>query len=259
VTDLDREAPWRSLSERFDLALSRGVAGATSVTVLFSGGVDSTLVAHGVHGMVPTHLVTIGLEGSRDLRGASEAARLLGLPLRVVTLTLGDLAEAQGSVPLDWPALREPSRSVQLSLALALRAATDRRVLVGQGADELFGGYAHFRGLREAEGSVRRDRDWSQLQGTDWPRTRAISEALGKELRSPFLDEPFASFALGLTLPAVPEGGLTKPLLRDWAIYRGIPEAIAHRPKVALQYGSGVARALRLEHRVPSGPRTLPG
>ena len=58
----------------------------------------------------------------------------------------------------------------------------------GQGADELFFGYAHFRRLTLEEAQARQRLDLARLLDFEWPRAQRIAESLGHDLRSPFLD-----------------------------------------------------------------------
>ncbi|HUI38579.1 MAG TPA: asparagine synthase-related protein [Thermoplasmata archaeon] len=241
------------LDRWFSESLDRAIEGAREVTVLFSGGVDSALVATALRGRIPITLFAWGLVGSRDLETAGSSARLLGLP---VTRTLCDLARFERlahEIAPKIPELPEPSRSVQLAMAMAVREAVGDPLVTGQGADELFGGYAHFRGLSREAAGARRQADLRRLLEVDWPLSRRIADGFGRSVRSPFLEEPFLSNAASVPLSAVPPNGPTKPLLRAWAVRRGIPREIAERPKLAMQYGTGVARARRRGDR-PTAP-----
>jgi asparagine synthase (glutamine-hydrolysing) len=230
------------LDRRFEGALSSCVRGVDRITVLFSGGVDSSIVALGLRGRLPLELLAIGVDGSRDLLQARSAAGLLDLPIRIATVTPLDVGAAMERHAALLQDLTQPALSVQVAIALAIDDSTDRRILVGQGADELFGGYAHFRHLGTAQLEERRRADWARLRSKDWPISQEIARQLGRELCAPFLDESFAEFALHVALESVAPDLATKPVLRRWALHRGLPESIAGRPKVAIQYGSGIAK-----------------
>ncbi|MCI4362600.1 MAG: asparagine synthase-related protein, partial [Thermoplasmata archaeon] len=143
----------------------------------------------------------------------------------------------------------EPRRSVLVALALAFDVPSPGTFLLGQGADELFGGYAHFRGLSEPAAESRRNSDWRKLVEEDWPATRDLANAAGVVLGAPYLDPEFSQLALAQRLPMVGTPGLTKPLLREWAKHRGIPQTLADRPKRAFQYGSGISPLVRAATR----------
>ncbi|MCI4348777.1 MAG: asparagine synthase C-terminal domain-containing protein [Thermoplasmata archaeon] len=238
---------FRALDERFDSAVDSLVLGVPVVGLLFSGGVDSALVALALRERVPFDALAIGVRGSRDLAQASSAARILDLPLTRVEVSVEEVRRAALEMAPLLRESREPVRSVQLSLALAVRTSERSVVVTGQGADELFGGYAHFRKLEPSAAEQRRIADLAQLLEGDWPRSLAIARAFGKDLRSPYLDPSFRAYASSIPLPPLPAGGTTKPLLREWAVHRGVPREIAGRAKLAIQYGTGIARLLRRE------------
>ncbi len=235
---------WGALDRALEAAVARAREGEARPTLLYSGGVDSSLLAHALPPGWRGELLAVGLPSARDLRAAAEGAAALGRPLRTVLLEPAEIARRAEAIEASFGPLPEPARSVQVALALAVEAALGGTVIVGQGADELFGGYAHFRGLGRAAAEARRRADLERLVEVDWPLSVRLSEASGKRLRAPYLDPEFLALARGLPLEEVGPGGLTKPSFRRWAAHRGLPASIVERPKLAMQYGSGVRSAL---------------
>jgi asparagine synthase (glutamine-hydrolysing) len=236
---------------KFAVALTRALArwneSAEPFTLLLSGGLDSSLLAWELRHARGLSTVTVGRAGARDLDAGATAARLLGVawgPTVVSDATIGQL-----SARLErWLAPLPPVlRSVQLALAIAVDAATTRSVLCGQGADELFLGYAHFRGLDRPGATVRAEADLERLLRSDWPLARSIARELGHELVAPYLDESVVSAAQEVDIAERLPGDEPKRWLREWAIRRGLPEPLALRPKRALQFGTGVD-AWRRQH-----------
>ncbi|MCI4327338.1 MAG: asparagine synthase C-terminal domain-containing protein [Thermoplasmata archaeon] len=234
--------------ERLDGALETSLGDRPAAddppTVLFSGGVDSSILALALARSGPLRLFSIGMEGSDDIVAARRAADLLRLNLTERRVTPEEVANSVKSHGL--AARPEPARSVLASLGVAL--ATSPRggpLVLGQGADELFGGYAHFRSLTPAAAERRRRDDWDRLLRVDWPATQAIAGTLGRTLFAPFVDARFATAAFAIPLPSVGPGDLTKPVLRAWARHRGVPAEVANRPKRAIQYGTGIASVVR--------------
>jgi asparagine synthetase B (glutamine-hydrolysing) len=235
-----------------EAAVARMTQGVPRLSVLFSGGVDSSLVAWLSGRRVTTDLVTIGMEGSPDLGAAESGARALGMPITVRKVSDADLSaalvrwspELEGSGPV--------ARSVALCTALALEAAPQSRVGIGQGADELFYGYAHFEGLAEMRARDRASEDWERLMGSDWPRAQAIAERLRKELVSPFMDPVVVDAAHQADFGSHFAGGTRKSLLREVARRAGVPAELCERPKRAFQYSTRVHAALK---RLPDGIR----
>jgi asparagine synthase (glutamine-hydrolysing) len=240
---VDRAPDVRGLAEALRSAAARCVDGANQATVLYSGGLDSSLVAHLLNEIVPVQLLVIGTEGSQDRAAARAGAAMLSLPLEEVAVTRTDLDEALRRFPEELDGLREPLRSVDVALAIAFRHVAGPRVALGQGADELFYGYAHFRGLSPAAARQRAEVDWSLLEGQEWPRSLRISRVFGLDLVSPFLDAELVRYAWSLDPPG--PGDSPKEALRAAARELGVPEPLASAPKRALQYGSGVHRLLQ--------------
>jgi asparagine synthase (glutamine-hydrolysing) len=137
------------------------------------------------------------------------------------------------------------SRSVLLSLALAIEGAPPRLLVCGQGVDELFLGYAHYGGLSVAEADRRSREDLERLRESDWPRTVRVAEMVGKEIAAPYLAPAFEEAARRVPIEARLPGDSPKQCFREWAVARGLPVELSVRPKKALQYASGVEALVR--------------
>jgi asparagine synthase (glutamine-hydrolysing) len=229
-------------------AVDAALADAPDAAVAFSGGVDSALVADGVDGP----LYVAGFPDSHDVAAARDAARALDRDLRVVELSADDLAAAVPDVA------RATGRTNAMDVAIALplylvaeRAAADGhdRLAVGQGADELFGGYAKVASAptdpRVGADTVRGARRETVLSlPAQLPRDVRTLSAAGVAPVAPLLDDRVVDAAL--RLPAhllVDARGERKVALRRAARQR-LPARVAFREKKAVQYGSLVDREL---------------
>ncbi len=233
------------LRRRWHDGVAAAVDGAPTISVLFSGGLDSSLVAWSARTRADETLLTVGLPGSHAARWGGAAASRLGLPHRSVTVSEDDLDRAVARFSGDLEGRSRVSAGVLLGLCLGLGAADARVVLTGQGADELFLGYSHFEGRSDAEAVERADADWGRLVRTDWPAAVRAAHELGHELRSPFLVPAFSEFVRSLPFAVRRGDGERKALLRALARAEGLPAELADRRKTALQYGSGIDRWLR--------------
>jgi asparagine synthase (glutamine-hydrolysing) len=258
----------RELGAALDRALAEYRESTGPVSLLFSGGVDSALLAWELRGRLDLRLVTIGLPGASDLGAARLAAQEMGLRWTPSEISPDEVAASYRAVE---PELRDVPVALQ-SVFVALDLAIDHvgstgPVLCGQGADELFLGYAHYRGLSASDAAALAETDLARLRVDDWPRTQRIAARRRRTLVAPYLDSGWIAAAQNVPIEARQPRAEAKELFRSLAIYRGVPESIARRPKRAMQYGSGVDRALRQngfaprgnqpyeERRHPPGPR----
>ena len=219
-----------------------------SVAVAFSGGVDSAVVAAGVPD-APCYVA--GFEGCHDVAAAREAAAAMDRDLRVVEITHDDIRER---IP-DLAAATGRTNPMDLAIALPLvlvgeRAAADGfdRLALGQGDDELFGGYAKVAKApddpRVDADTVRRAR--RELLGTipeQAERDVLALRAAGVEPVTPLLHDDVVAAALSLPGHLLVDGDERKVALR--AAARGVvPEPVRTADKKAVQYGTYVAREL---------------
>ncbi|HYK93992.1 MAG TPA: asparagine synthase-related protein, partial [Thermoplasmata archaeon] len=129
-------------------------------------------------------------------------------------------------------------------------------LVTGQGADELFHGYAHFRGLSLADRLSRASADLERLTEHEWPRFQRMSAGAGRQIVAPYLDDEFVrAVQREASSIAVASEGEPKRTLRELARHLGVPAELAARPKKAMQYGSGIGRLVREFDRAAAGTR----
>jgi asparagine synthase (glutamine-hydrolysing) len=209
------------------------------VTAL-SGGVDSALVA----ALARRPCVAVGIEGSHDLNRARIAADAIGLTCEFVTITKNDVAEGISAVV---PVIPSPD-PVNTAIAVTMHCITKwagehgyRRVLAGQGADELFGGYSRYLTATNLKADLEADFLGLPMQAE---RDQAVAALHGTYISMPYLDVRVVRAARRIPAHEKVVGGVRKrPLLL--VAERHIPSGIAWHDKKAMQYGSGVWRMIR--------------
>ena len=240
----DREAAIGAVRDALDRALSD--IDEDGLAVAFSGGVDSALLAAALD--VP--LYTVGFPDSQDLANARSAADLLDAELRVVELDHDQLRAAIG--PVVRATGRTNAMDVQIALPVYLaasQAATDGvdRLALGQGVDELFGGYAKVAAApddpRVEAGTVRgARREVVRSLPDQLERDSLVVWAAGVAPVTPFVHDAVVRAALELPGELI-AGDRRKIAFRD-AARQWLPPEIADRDKKAVQYGSLAAREL---------------
>lgn len=227
-----------------------------SVAVAFSGGVDSTVVAVLAKTVgLNVQLVSVGLEGQPEVMFAEEAAEALELPIHIQTYAVDDL-EATLEKAL-W--LTEEPHSVNACIAVPfywLAETTSKLgypvLLAGQGCDELFGGYHRYLTEYSKKGAEAVEKtmfnDVVNAYSANFQRDNQTSSFHGVELRLPFIDRHVVDFAfrlpLHLKINSV-EDRLRKRILRCIAKNLDVPPFLADKPKKAIQYTTGVTKALQ--------------
>jgi asparagine synthase (glutamine-hydrolysing) len=232
-------------------ALDAALADADAGAVALSGGVDSALVAAALDR--PCYVV--GFAGAHDLRAAREAAAALGRPLTTVELDHDDLRRSVRQVVAATGRTTAMDAAVGATLAaVGAAAAADGHdsLALGQGADELFGGYAKVARLddRVAADTVRGAvRETVRSLPDGLARDVPLLRSLGVEPVFPFLDDRVVRAALRLPPDLLVDGDERKVALRRVA-GESLPADLAAAPKKAAQYGSYVSRELdRLARR----------
>jgi asparagine synthase (glutamine-hydrolysing) len=232
------EALWDSISKR-----TRGI---DKIGIIYSGGVDSTLIAKMASEYSEVILYTVGTEESEDIKYAERAAKDMGLKFRKKIISSGEYEKYLLNVAYAIDEIDLMKLAVGIPIYVASELAREdgiKVVLSGQGADELFGGYNRYQKILIEKGKEELKKslynDVMNIYKVNLERDDHCTMANGVELRVPFLDKDVVE--VGLSLPIeykLDNERFRKKILRDIAS-NYIPGYIAYRPKKAAQYGSG--------------------
>ena len=255
-----REAAQAAVRETLATAVRERMMADVSVGVFLSGGLDSSVVAailarESQPGSI-VHSFAAGTKGSGDLVAARVVAEALGLQHHERVYTDEDVVDVLATVVAATESY-EPSlvrSAVPNYLLSELAAQHVKVVLTGEGADELFAGYHHLRGLDE---DALRDAlvDGVQaLHHLNLQRCDRVTMAHGLEARVPFLAREMLAVAQRVPIgwKLLGEDGQEKRLLRE-AFQGWIPDEILWRRKEQFGDGSGTADAMNrvVESLVP--------
>lgn len=220
------------------------------IGIAFSGGLDSSLLYRLMADPADSQCYVVGLPESYDLKNAGKTARLLGVNLQVIQLRT-ELVET--AIPHVIEAI-ESCSPLDVAIALPLyilathaRAAGFNSVLTGQGADELFAGYAKYGNLLAPTAETLRntlEADVLNIAKNNLERDNLAAAAHSLELLLPYLDPKVVTFGLALNCSWKLNNESNKYILRRLA-EQVMPYELAHQRKKAMQYGTGISQLLQ--------------
>ena len=230
------------LSIKKSLEYAVRIRSAKNIGVLFSGGLDSSLIALLASKYSNVILYTAGAEGSQDLEWARKVSEELGLKLREHVFGVDEVKNSLEKVMF---AIEDPN-PMNLAIGIPIYFATKlakedntKVLLTGQGADELFGGYAKY--LRDPS---LMERDILEIGEKNLARDDKIAMLNSVEGRFPFLDFNVVRSGLRTPLGYKIKNGIRKAILREIALELGLPKEVAYRKKKACQYGTNAQKLL---------------
>jgi asparagine synthase (glutamine-hydrolysing) len=278
----DEEAA-EELLELYRAAVRRHLIADVPVGLLLSGGLDSGLLLGLMNeqgGPWPAYTVGYGESYEDDeLADAAETARLLGAQHATVRL---DRAEFERSLPSIVASLEEPiaASSIVPAYFVSKRARRDVKVaLIGQGPDELFGGYKRHLGVRYGQYWRKLPKPMQSLVGAavgQLPRNEMLKRgvaSLGVEDRLTRYQQIF-SLAPRAQVDALFRDGVLPSTAGDtiFDCWRDLPPQMKHTdelggfqlleirsslPDELLMYADKLSMAHGLELRVPYLDRTV--
>lgn len=242
-----------ALQETLEKSIEKRIPIRTTYGVAFSGGLDSGLLSYLIRKRNPNvPLIVVGLPGSIDVERATALATGWEAKLIVRTLTEKEVeknARLAGKLLMTEDALQKTLGSVNISIAQIARESGINTLFVGSGADELFCGYGAFDALRDDPKGcekLRKDK-MENIEEHDVKREKICAKQYGIHIEAPYLDPAFVQLAM--KIPAIQNlsgkyGKGRKAVLRTLAEKMGAPKELVERPKKAMQYGTGAAKAL---------------
>ena len=234
-------------------AVEKRLAGLNETTlgVIFSGGIDSVLVAQLLQ-REGKNIVCYctGTEDSGDMIAARSVADDLGLELKTTVI---DEKLVKDILPeiirnVEESGLLQVEVAIPMYMAAKMAAEDNIRVMyTGQAADELFAGYPWYNDVLNEFGFLRlHEKLWEDLNYlyTDTlEREDKLTMAHSIELRAPYLDKDVIAMAMRISPRLKLEGKddmLRKRVHRQAAGELGVPPYLAFRAKDPAQSGSGI-------------------
>ena len=220
--------------------------------IMFSGGVDSTLIAFIAKKLgCDFTCYSVGLEGSEDLKWAKEIAKEYGFNFNFIELNLKEFESIIKEVMLILGETDVTKVSVgavgYAASGLALKDGINV-MFSGLGSEEIFAGYKrHSEALNGNNYEALHNECWSGMRGMwgrDLIREFKIGSKLGINLRVPFLDKDVINYAMSIHPMLKLDDDYKKVILRYAAESIGLKKEFAWRKKKAAQYGSSFTKGL---------------
>ncbi|MFB6192847.1 MAG: diphthine--ammonia ligase, partial [Candidatus Nanohaloarchaea archaeon] len=216
--------------------------------LLFSGGVDSTMIAAALQELEKDFTAyTAGIQhgnvdAPRDSRWAEEVAEEMSIELEAYEAGLEEVEKALPEL-VDWissTSVVKNGVALPFHFALMNGKEDEKVVMSGLGSEQLYAGYHRMQNYLNKE-------CLSGLRGLferDLYRDNVVSFRNGRELRLPFLDHDLVEHALTIPEEYKVKDEYRKYVLRLAAEKLGVPEKVAWRKKTAAQYGSNFDKAI---------------
>ena len=210
------------------------------IAVSYSGGLDSSLLAWVFKDRNPL-LITVGFEGSEDINVSKERAKILGLDHIVHKIEIKELKEALEYVKHFCFSTMELALSAGFYIAGKVAKENGADILiVGQLADEIFGGYKKYQGLYDKELKNALNEDIKKAIIGLRRDSKAIFSA-GIEPMYPYAFKSFFRKATALDT----KYKVQKLGLRNIGKILGLPYEIITSKKKAFQYGSRIEKEIK--------------
>jgi asparagine synthase (glutamine-hydrolysing) len=249
---MDEEVHAHKVKELLRSAVKKRLPSQDSkVGILFSGGLDSSLIAklcyeEGRKAVCYTAVVdNPRAQEAHDLVAAREVAARYGFSHTIIRVKEEDIPALAQEVAV----LIEEPNAVKVSVGMPFLAATKlaqqdgcKVLFSGLGAEELFAGYQRHKKSSDVNDECFAGLLW--LYERDLYRDDVLTIRQGVELRLPFLDKDLTTYALSIPAALKLKDNQEKYILRRAALLCGLTKEDAYRPKKAAQYGSRFDNAL---------------
>lgn len=262
---LDIERTARELRFVLDRAVATWSVADVEVGSFLSGGLDSSIIAalaqriRRRNGLGPLKTFAVGVRGSADLAAARAVAEHIGSDHHEHVFTPRDVAANLAHViyHLESADVDLVRSAVPTLFAARLARQQVKAVLTGEGADELFAGYAYHHGYVDDPRALADEltRSLTAMHNINLQRVDRITMAESLEARTPFLDQELIGFAQSIpatlklrrTDPNALEstGGTTEKWILRKACADLLPPELVWRKKAQFDEGSGTVDALQ--------------
>jgi len=219
--------------------------------VLFSGGVDSTLIAFICKKLGKNFKCYVAgledknLEEAKDVVQAQKIAEELGFELEIIKVNLEDTQKYLKEVLQIIKTNNVTKAGVGLPIYICSKKAKADGIKVlfsGLGSEEIFAGYERHKKSEDINKECLEG--LKNIYERDLKRDLAIAHELGVKFAIPFLDIDLIAYGLKIPAKFKIKDEFSKYILREVAVELGLKKEFSFRKKIAAQYGSNFDKAI---------------
>ncbi|MEW5759992.1 MAG: asparagine synthase C-terminal domain-containing protein [Candidatus Thermoplasmatota archaeon] len=229
---------------KIDEELTKAVKSScnSEVGLLFSGGIDSSILAFLILKKTncKIRLYTVGTENSYDIRNARDR-NIFKLKAKEIIINENDVMNGMNDLLKMIGRMSAFEIAISLPIYFVCKVAKEKKIIYGQGADELFFGYRKYIFLSEKELKKRYAIDIKKCKNF-YERDKKIASAFRKEIYAPFLDPEVIKVCENIPVDYKIKNGMRKYILRIFALSLNVPKEVVWQEKKAMQYGTGLMK-----------------
>ncbi len=245
--NLDLEVHIRRVRETIEAAVKKRLLSDVPLGAFLSGGLDSSIIAAVAKRCMPElHTFSVGIEGSRDIEAARRVADHIGSIHHEYIYSTAEVVENLPEIIYHLESFDQDLVRSAIPTWFCARMAADevKVILTGEGADELFAGYAYHKGITDHDtlhSELRRS--VTRLHNINLQRVDRMTMRHAIEARVPFLDTDVIAMAQTVPSELKLKTGDNGQRIEKWILRKAfedlLPPEIVWRDKEQFDEGSG--------------------
>lgn len=243
-TITNKEEAINLIRETLIRCIKKRIYADREVAYLLSGGLDSSIVCAVAQSLSykPIKTFCVGLPEATDEKYAKQVSEYIESEHTHIQVQEEDFLNVLEDIPYiveSWDTTTCRASTVQYIAGKSIKENTNAAVvIVGEGADELFGGYSYYHACPNSDEFGQETKNAIEnIHYYDGQRADRCLSYCSLECRTPFLDDEFISLVLSIDPKLrMPYNGCEKNILRE-AFKDYLPENLLYRPKEAQSDG----------------------